>query len=1096
MPPFVKSPRPVDSAQLLEEQFFQPPKSKLNPRPMKPRFALAALPLALITLTSTATAANRIRNTAVANLNTIAAWDDGLTATPGSSDIAVWNSSSSGGAQTLGDNVSWGGILIGSGTPSSVLFTNAANPSPFTLTLNADGIDLNGGAATNRGITFESNTAIALGANQTWKFGVGQSGANVVANSVISGTGSLSITRDSSALNYLQLGAANTFNGGLTLGSNSRVLLGTSSVVSGSSITSGPTGTGTLSIGEGSTISSTSSSGRDVASTGITVNGNFTIGEATTYTGRIRFNGALDLGNATRVVTVTNGTATGTSGNARFGFATITGSTIGNSISNGTLSVQSSATGGNLSYVHFANQVDFVGNAGLTLGNNVVTCVGTGSAFGNNAADKIPNLTLQAGGVLDMSDQSTGIRSFSIASLSGTGGSVTSNATAAGTSTLTINGTNAGATNNTSFAGSISNGATVSLAVTKTGSTTQTLSGTNSYTGKTTISGGTLQFGKQVSLYNNTPATWTDTNIQVDGGAMLALNVGGTGEFTASDVATLAALGTGSGGFKTTSRIGLDTTNASGGSFTYSNVLANPNAGANTLSLRKLGAGTLVLDQANTYTGGTTIEAGTLKVTQPAALSSSGTVTVNAGTNLDADFSGLGAAGTISRTIAGTGTINATPANTFQVSFSSGILTTFTGIVNVKPSPASSARVDFNGLLGSGATINIETGATGRLAFTGTYSNLTVNVAGTGGSGPGALRLQDTTLDSSCVVNLSDNASIGSFTPAVSTIATAIAESGGSRSLTKSGTSTLNLTAQNTYTGNTSVTGGTLSLGDGTTNTALANAADVTLAASTTLNLNYTGTDVIDELTINGVQKAAGIWGSASSGAPNTDPQLTGTGTLTVTTGPASNTPPTISDIANQTFPSGGNTGALAFTVTDEDVNSVTPSGSSSDTVLVPNGNIVFSGSGANRTVTVTPVSGLAGSATITVTITDNGTLTAQDTFTVTVTDNYLSWATANGVTGGPNGDSDNDGVRNLVEYALINGGERGTLSANTITFTKRGAPYGSDLTYDIESSTTLGGWSSLAKPPVVDNASEIKYTFTPGTPAKNFFRLKVVQAP
>ena len=109
---------------------------------------------------------------------------------------------------------------------------------------------------------------------------------------------------------------------------------------------------------------------------------------------------------------------------------------------------------------------------------------------------------------------------------------------------------------------------------------------------------------------------------------------------------------------------------------------------------------------------------------------------------------------------------------------------------------------------------------------------------------------------------------------------------------------------------------------------------------------------------------------------------------------------------------------------------------------------IVFGGSGASRDVTVTPVSGLSGTATITIRVTDGGGLFAEDTFTLTVTDNYLSWATANSVTGGVNGDSDNDGVKNLVEYALVNGGERGVLSGNTITFTKRGGVYGSDLTY------------------------------------------------
>ena len=120
-----------------------------------------------------------------------------------------------------------------------------------------------------------------------------------------------------------------------------------------------------------------------------------------------------------------------------------------------------------------------------------------------------------------------------------------------------------------------------------------------------------------------------------------------------------------------------------------------------------------------------------------------------------------------------------------------------------------------------------------------------------------------------------------------------------------------------------------------------------------------------------------------------------------------------------------------------------------------------------------------------------NGAVAAND---------YASWASSQvpPVTGGPNGDSDNDGVPNLVEYALIDGEERGVLSGNTIIFTKRGVPYGSDITYDIESSTllTTGSWTTLAKPPVVENASSISYTFTPGSPAKNFARLKVVKVP
>lgn len=853
------------------------------------RFNLFSAALFAVAASSPAFAVDRVRNATANNLIDAAAWDDGATAVPTSTDRAVWNGTSVGGATTLGGDSSWSGILISAGTPASgPLFTNAVNGTPFTLTLGSGGIDLNGGTSTNRGISFESNTKLDLSANQTWKLGAGQGSATIVVSSVISGSGSLEITRVSGALNYAQFNGANTYSGGLTLGANARVLLGTSSVVSGASITSGPTGTGTLAIGDGSIISSSSGSGRDVASTGITVSGNFTVGEATTYTGRIRLNGALDLGNATRIATITNGTATGTSGNARFGFATLTGSTIGNSISNGTLSVQSLATGGNLSFLHFANQVDFLNNSGLILGNNVVTTIGTSSAFGNNAADKIPNLTIQSGGVLDMSDQATGLRSFSIASLSGSGG-VTSNSTLTGTSTLTVNGTNSGAVNNTEFSGTIANGATVTLALTKTGPTSQTLSGTNTYTGKTTVSGGVLKIAKTTALYNNTPASWTDTNLQVDSAATLAFNVGGTGEFTSSNIQSLVALGTATGGFKSGAKIGIDTTNASGGLFTYSNVLANPNSGVNTLGLRKLGTGTLVLDQANTFSGGTLIDAGTLRVTQPASLGGGGSITVNPGAALEVDFSALGAAGTIGRVITGTGTIDATPANTFQLSFSSSILTTFAGTLNVKPSPGSNARVDINGLIASGSTINIDTGATARLvASGGTYTGVTINVKGSGGSGPGALRLQDNTLDSLCAVNLTGDASIGGFT-ITSTIDAVISDGGNVRSLSKVGDSTLVLNAVNTYGGDTNVNGGTLRIAK----PYLADASDVTISSTGVLDLNFDETsgqvtDTVATLTIAGVQKAAGVYGATGSGAAIIDDtHFAGIGTLTVTSGPA-----------------------------------------------------------------------------------------------------------------------------------------------------------------------------------------------------------------
>ena len=111
----------------------------------------------------------------------------------------------------------------------------------------------------------------------------------------------------------------------------------------------------------------------------------------------------------------------------------------------------------------------------------------------------------------------------------------------------------------------------------------------------------------------------------------------------------------------------------------------------------------------------------------------------------------------------------------------------------------------------------------------------------------------------------------------------------GSGSLVKDNTGTLTLTAANSYTGATSVNGGILSLGDGTANTSLADASDMILATGAVLNLNFTGTDTIDELFLGGLQVASGTWGATGSGATNIDDTyFTGTGTLTVgVAGPA-----------------------------------------------------------------------------------------------------------------------------------------------------------------------------------------------------------------
>jgi autotransporter-associated beta strand protein len=98
------------------------------------------------------------------------------------------------------------------------------------------------------------------------------------------------------------------------------------------------------------------------------------------------------------------------------------------------------------------------------------------------------------------------------------------------------------------------------------------------------------------------------------------------------------------------------------------------------------------------------------------------------------------------------------------------------------------------------------------------------------------------------------------------------------RGITKTGTSAITLSGNNTYTGDTAVLGGTLSIN----NPCLADTADVYLAAGATFNLNFIGADTIDSLFINGIGKVTGAWGGPGSGATNISNLLSGTGTLLV----------------------------------------------------------------------------------------------------------------------------------------------------------------------------------------------------------------------
>ncbi|MBN8458355.1 MAG: autotransporter-associated beta strand repeat-containing protein [Verrucomicrobia bacterium] len=123
-------------------------------------------------------------------------------------------------------------------------------------------------------------------------------------------------------------------------------------------------------------------------------------------------------------------------------------------------------------------------------------------------------------------------------------------------------------------------------------------------------------------------------------------------------------------------------------------------------------------------------------------------------------------------------------------------------------------------------------------------------------------------------------------------------------------------------------------------------------------------------------------------------------------------------------------------------------------------------------------------------------------TLTLAAGANFASWASANGVTGGPNGDSDLDGIPNLVEYALnlnpaASDGSAGTFGGNVLSFTKRAeAATNGDVTYSIQESDDLGitdAWTTAT--PTTDTATTISYTLPVGG-TKKFARLVITQNP
>jgi hypothetical protein len=183
---------------------------------------------------------------------------------------------------------------------------------------------------------------------------------------------------------------------------------------------------------------------------------------------------------------------------------------------------------------------------------------------------------------------------------------------------------------------------------------------------------------------------------------------------------------------------------------------------------------------------------------------------------------------------------------------------------------------------------------------------------------------------------------------------------------------------------------------NGTTGPLAFTVGDVeTAAANLTVSASSSNTALVPNANVvlggSGANRTVAVTPTAGQSGTTTvtlivsDGGATASETFTVAVG-AVDDPPTISNIPNQTIAEDTSTGALPFTVGDADtaIASLTVQASSSNPALVPNANVVLGGTGASRTVTVTPLANQSGTTVVTVTVSD-GTSTASDTFTVEV---------------------------------------------------------------------------------------------------------------
>ena len=560
-----------------------------------------------------------------------------------------------------------------------------------------------GGSIINSGTTTSILTLNSTGGSTTFSGLIqGTSGTTGSIGLVMSGSGTQ------------VLAGANTYNGGTTVAGGMLQLANLNALGTGGLTTTG----GVLDLHGFSLTVGNSNALPSLSGTGGTITDNSTAGSTTLtvqQSGSTTYSGALLDGASTSIALVTAGAGTLT-------LAGSNGYSGGTTVSGGILQVGNSAA----------------------LGNAAVPGIGA-----------YP-LTVATGGTLDLHGYNP-----TVGALTGNASGLITNLAGSTTSTLTTNTATA-----TTFAGTIwNNGSMINLVKTGTGSLA--LTGTSTYSGTTSINQGTLQFTSMAALGNPSAGNGT---INLGGGATLqfigahanttrAINLTGNAAIDASgpnqsDVFQLSGTAnsvtyTGGSGDNLT----LQGSSAVGGVVHTAMNLGNG-------SLTKAGSGTWELDAANTYSGGTIINAGTLVLGNPngGLALGSGPVNITGGT-LDASLLAatvgstftVGSAGALNLTVGSPLTINGSASlggtlNLLGVTLSTGTkdlmnyssevgsFTSFTGVL----SPTYTLAYTSNQL----DLVYATTATSYSLAATATNLNMRVNgsntitaaIANTGGN--------------------------------------------------------------------------------------------------------------------------------------------------------------------------------------------------------------------------------------------------------------------------------------------------------------------------------------------------------------------------